>query len=237
MRRQLHSVTKMFVAWGFWMIFYYLRNQGFTWNHKRVYRVWKEEGLHLRKRPSRPKIRREYLDLIAPNSINEGWAMDFLSEWVIGGTGQSVRVINVIDECSRRALWTESHVSITGKKLTGILDKIIEWRGKPAYIRCDNGPEFICEHLKEWAKGKEIDIRNIQPGKPTQNGIVERLNGTLRNECLNLEWFESLQQLNQKLQEWSMTYNHQRPHSAIKFKTPAQFEEINHLLYYNLVTT
>jgi putative transposase len=235
LRAQLHSVTQTFVAWGFWMIFYYLRNQGFTWNHKRVYRVWKEEELHLRKRPSRPKLRREYLDLIAPNGINEGWAMDFLSEWVVGQEEQSVRVINVVDECSRRALWTEAHLSITGKKLSAILDKIIEWRGKPAYIRCDNGPEFICEHLKKWAEDKKIDLRYIQPGKPTQNGIIERLNGTLRTECLNLEWFGSLEYLNLKLQDWSMCYNQQRPHGAIKFKTPIQFEEKNPLLYYKPV--
>ena len=234
-RKQLQAVTRTFVAWGFWMIFHYLRNQGFTWNHKRVYRVWKEEGLNLRKRPSRPKLRREYLDLIAPNSINEGWAMDFLSEWVIGDGEQSVRVINVVDECSRRALWTEAHASITGKKLTDILDKIIEWRHRPAYIRCDNGPEFICEHLKKWAEDKKIEIRHIQPGKPTQNGIIERLNGTLRTECLNLEWFASLEHLNLKLQDWSMCYNQQRPHGSIKHKTPIQFEENNALLYYKPV--
>lgn len=132
-------MTALFVAWGFWMVFYYLRNQGFTWNQKRVYRVWKAEGLNLRKMPKRPKIRPEYLDLIAPNNINEGWAMDFLSEWVVNGSDQSVRVINIVDECSRRALWTEARGSITGQTLTDILEKVVEWRGKPAYIRCDIG--------------------------------------------------------------------------------------------------
>ena len=235
LRKQLHGVTATFVAWGFWMVFYYLRNQGFTWNHKRGHRVWKEEGLNLRKAPKRPKIRREFLGLIAPNGINEGWAMDFVSEWVIGRQEQSVRVINIVDECSRRALWTEAHHSITGKTLTDVLDKVIAWRGKPAYIRCDNGPEFICQHLQEWAKENTIEIRHIQPGKPSQNGIVERLNGTLRTECLNLEWFGSLEYINQKLQDWWMTYNEQRPHSSIKYLTPIQFEEKNKLLYYKAV--
>jgi putative transposase len=235
LRKQLRSVTQTFIAWGFWMIFHYLRNQGFRWNHKRVYRVWKEEGLNLRKQPQRPKIRREYLGLIAPNGINEGWAMDFLSEWVIGPQEQTVRVINIIDELSRRALWTEAHASITGQALTDILDKTIAWRGKPAYIRCDNGPEFICAHLKNWAGDNHIEIRYTQPGKPTQNGIIERLNGTLRTECLNLEWFESLEYLNQKLQEWWWIYNEQRPHSSIKHLTPVQFEAKNKLLYYKMV--
>jgi putative transposase len=235
LRDQLRLVTRTFVAWGFWMIFYYLRNQGFTWNHKRVYRVWKEEGLNLRKAPARPKIRREFLGLISPDGINEGWAMDFLSEWVVGPQEQSVRIINIVDELSRRALWTEAHHNISGKTLTDILDKVVAWRGKPAYIRCDNGPEFICRHLLQWAEKNRIEIRHIQPGKPTQNGIIERLNGTLRTECLNLEWFGSLEYLNQKLQEWWMTYNEQRPHSSIKHLTPIQFEEKNSLLYYKAV--
>lgn len=235
LRRQLRSVTTTFLAWGFWMVFYYLRNQGFTWNHKRVYRVWKEEGLHLRKMPKRPKIRREYLDLIAPNSINEGWAMDFLSEWVVGESDQSVRVINIVDECSRRALWTEARTSITGQTLVDILENVVQWRGKPAYIRCDNGPEFIGEALTKWAAGHNIELRHIQPGKPSQNGIVERLNGTLRTECLNLEWFPSLEYLNEKIQDWYMIYNEQRPHTAIKYLTPTQFEDQNQLLYFKLV--
>jgi putative transposase len=235
LRKQLQSVTTTYVAWGFWMVYHYLRNQNFDWNHKRVYRVWKECGLNLRKMPSRPKLRRMFLDLIAPNGINEGWAMDFLSEWVVGIEEQGVRVINIVDECSRRALWTEAYYSITGKILIDILEKAIAWRGKPAYIRCDNGPEFICKDLQEWAEGKGIEIRHIQPGKPTQNGIIERLNGTLRTECLNLEWFSSLEYLNQKLQDWWYIYNEQRPHSSIKFMPPAQFEEKYKLLYYKLV--
>lgn len=235
LRRQLRSVSTLFIAWGFWMVFHYLRNQGFTWNHKLVYRIWKEEGLHLRKVPKRPKIRREYLDLVAPGSINEGWAMDFLSEWVVGESGQSVRVINIVDECSRRALWTEAKGSITGEILADILEKVVKWRGKPAYIRCDNGPEFIGEVLKKWAQGHHIELRYIQPGKPTQNGIIERLNGTLRVECLNLEWFSSLEYLNEKIQEWFVVYNEQRPHSSIRYKTPTQFEDENQLLYFGLV--
>ena len=234
-RMRLHSLASLFVAWGFWMIFYYLRNQGFTWNHKRVYRIWKEEGLNLRKEPKRPKIRREYLDLLAPNEINAGWAMDFLSEWVVGEQGQSVRIINIVDECSRRALWTEAHMSITGATLTDILDKVVKWRGKPAYIRCDNGPEFIGDALKEWAGRHKIELRHIQPGKPSQNGIIERLNGTLRRECLNLEWFPSLEYLNEKIQQWCWTYNEQRPHSSLKRISPSRFEDKNNLLYFRPV--
>ena len=102
-----------------------------------------------------------------------------------------MRIINIIDEGSRRALWTEAHKSISGKKLTEILDHVVEYRVKPAYIRCDNGPEFISQKLELWAQEHQIELRFIQPGKPSQNGLIERLNKTLRTECLNLCWFTS----------------------------------------------
>lgn len=232
---QLKEVTTKYLAWGFWMVFHFLRNQGYIWNHKRVYRIWKAEGLHLRVVPKRPKLKRKFRDLLAPDKINEGWAMDFLSDWVVGHKEQKVRIINIMDECSRRALWTEAHRSITAKTLIEVLDKVVEWRGLPSYIRCDNGPEFISNKLKKWADDNQVEIRFIQPGKPTQNGLIERLNGTLRKECLNLEWFESIEQLNEHLQEWWKTYNTIRPHSSIGYKTPQQMETENPNLYFKLV--
>ncbi len=231
----LHQVTKRFVAWGFWMVFHYLRRQGHPWNHKKVYRIWKAEQLHLRLPPKRPKISRKYMDLLAPELINQGWAMDFLSDWVVGPGQQKVRIINIMDEASRKALWTEAHNSISAKTLTNILDKVVQWRGRPAYIRCDNGPEFISKRLREWAEDKKIEIRFIQPGKPSQNGLIERLNGTLRKECLNLEWFESIPKLNEQIQEWWHVYNTIRPHSSIGYKTPDEMEQVNKNFYFKPV--
>lgn len=231
---RLHSVIQQFIAWGFWMSFHYLRSQGYLWNHKRVYRVWKAEGMHLRKPSKRPKLRRLFQDLLAPEKVNEGWAMDFVSEWVIGEEQQRVRVINIMDEHSRKALWTEARKNIPAEDLTDILDKLVEWRGCPAYIRCDNGPEFISDKLKQWAVDNKVELRFIQPGKPTQNGLIERLNGTLRTECLNLEWFENLEHLNQRIQEWWYVYNYIRPHSSIEYKTPDKMEE-NSALYFKPV--
>ncbi len=231
----LHQISKRFVAWDFWMVFHYLRNQGHPWNHKKVYRIWKAEGLHLRLPPKRSKIKREYLDLLAPDQINFGWAMDFLSDWVVGPGQQKVRIINIMDECSRKALWTEAYTSISAKTLVEVLNQVIEWRGKPSYIRCDNGPEFISQRLKQWAKDQEIELRFIQPGKPSQNGLIERLNGTLRKECLNLEWFDSIPKLNQKIQQWWHIYNSIRPHSSIGHKTPDQMEKLNKNLYFKAV--
>jgi len=232
---QLHKVVKRFVAWGFWMVFHYLRKQGNSWNHKRVYRVWKEQGLNLRRPPQRKKIRRKYMNLIAPNQINEGWAVDFLSDWVVGPNEQAVRIINVIDEGSRKALWTHAHTNISAKTLCETLDQIVQWRGCPSYIRCDNGPEFISEKLRKWSEKNGVDIHFTQPGKPTQNGIIERLNGTLRKECLNLHWFQSLKKLNEQIEQWWWDYNSLRPHSSIDYLTPDEFELLNKNFYFTLV--
>lgn len=231
----LHRVTKRFIAWGFWLVFHYLRRQGHPWNHKRVYRIWKAECLHLRLPPKRPKIRRTYQDLLAPGRINEGWAVDFVSDWVVGPSQERVRIINIMDEYSRKALWTEAYSSISAKTLVEVLDKVKECRGLPAYIRCDNGPEFISNRLEDWAKEHQIELKFIQPGKPSQNGLIERLNGTLRTECLNLDWFKSIPQLNEQIQQWSVIYNTIRPHSSIDYLTPDELEQINHRLYFKPV--
>ena len=157
--------------------------------------------------------------------INQGWAMDFVSDWVVGPGQEKVRIINIMDECSRKALWTEAYSSISAKTLVEVLDKVVAWRGCPAYIRCDNGPEFISKRLEEWAKENKVELRFIQPGKPSQNGLIERLNGTLRTECLNLEWFESIPKLNEEIQEWWIVYNTIRPHSSIGYQTPDELEQ------------
>jgi len=231
----LESVIDQYVAWGFWMVFHFLRRQGHPWNHKRVYRVWKAAGLHLRKVPKRPKLKRKAWGIMSPAYLNQGWAMDFLSDWVVGQNQEKVRLINIVDECSRKALWTEAYKSIPAKTLIKILNRIIEWRGVPQYIRCDNGPEFISNELEKWATDLGIEIRFIQPGKPTQNGLIERLNGTLRRECLDLDWFENLAHLNQAVQGWWYTYNTIRPHSSIKYKTPDEFELNNQNFYFRAV--
>ena len=228
----LHQTTKRFVAWGFWLVFHFLRRQGYEWNHKRVYRVWKQEKLNLRLPVQRPKIRRVYQDLIAPDGINEGWAMDFVSDWTVGLNKEAARIINIMDEGSRKALWTQAYRSISAKTLTSVLDKVVEYRGCPKYIRCDNGPEFISKQLAQWAEKQQIELKFIQPGKPSQNGLIERLNKTLRVECLNLHWFKSLELLNQSIQNWSVQYNSQRPHQNLKFCTPDEYETNNQIFYY-----
>ena len=114
---------------------------------------------------------------------------------------------------------------------------MVEWRGCPRYIRCDNGPEFIAENLKRWAEKNSVKIKHIQAGKPTQNGIIERLNKTLRVECLNLQWCDSLAEVNQYLDDWLQTYNVVRPHSSIGFIPPDELEQSNKHLYFDPVSS
>lgn len=222
-------------AWGFRLIFAHLKHKGEKIGKRRAYRLYVAAKMSLHRMPKKPRIKRVFDELLPPKQINEGWAMDFLSEWVIGPNQQSVRVINVVDECSRKDLWVEAAHSITAAKLTQTLDQIGQMRGWPRYIRCDNGPEFISHTLQQWAQDKKIEIKYIQPGKPTQNGIIERLNGTVRKECLNLNWFNSLEEINEQLGQWYKSYNFDRPHSSLKYKTPASFENLNQNLYFKVV--
>lgn len=231
----LHWATRRFIAWGFWLVFYFLRRKGYEWNHKRVYRIWKAEELHLRLPARRPRIKRVYQELLSPDQINAGWAMDFVSDWTVGITKESVRIINIMDEKSRRALWTEAYRNISAKTLIEVLDKVVEYRGRPSYIRCDNGPEFISEKLAQWAAGNQVELKFIQAGKPSQNGLIERLNKTLRVECLNLHWFENLQKLNDSIQSWFVDYNTERPHEHLKRLTPLEYETENQDLYFKAV--
>ena len=161
--------------------------------------------------------------------------MDFVSDWVVGPGQEKVRIINIMDECSRKALWTEAHHSITAKKLTQVLDKVVQWRGHPEYIRCDNGTGIHFSRVAIVGRRKYCGYPFTQPGKPSQNGLIERLNGTLRTECLNLEWFVNIPQLNEKLQKWWMDYNTIRPHSSIGYKTPDELEQLNENLYFKAV--
>lgn len=220
--------------WGFRLLFYWCRNQGKKWNRKRVYRVYKTAKLNLRKARVRKKIKRVAINPLPAGQINEGWSMDFLSD-VLVSHERKVRILNILDECSRKVLLCFAATSISGRKLVKLLQNVIAQQGNPAYIRCDNGPEFISRSLERFAEENGIEIRFSQPGKPTQNGLVERLNGTQRNECLNLKYFKTVQEVQQDLDSWWNDYNFDRPHSALGYLTPQQFIDKNQNLYFNLV--
>ncbi len=219
---------------GFRLLYYSFRNEGKTWGENRVYRVYKAEKLNLRVLPHRKKIKRKALNMLPAKQINQGWSMDFLSD-VLEGEKKKVRILNILDEGSRKVLMTWGQYSISAKKLVDVLNELIQTHGVPSYLRCDNGPEFISKELKKFTDKHQIDLKFSAPGKPTQNGLVERLNGTLRKECLNLNYYRTLDHLQQDLDKWWNKYNFERPHSSLGYLTPQKFIDNNQNLQFQLV--
>lgn len=200
--------------WGFALCFLYLRNvKGYRWNHKRVYRIYRELELNLRIKPKR-RLKRDKPDALSvPTAVNQVWSMDFMSDSLVDG--RLLRTFNVIDDYNREGLGIEVDLSLPSARVIRSLEQIIEWRGRPAAIRMDNGPEYIAQSLVEWANDRKITLLYIQPGKPTQNAYIERFNRTARHEWLDLHLFESVEQAQLLATQWLWTYNNERPSMAI----------------------
>ncbi len=206
--------------WGFGLCFLHLRNvKGYKWNHKRVYRIYCELEMNLRIKPRKRINRDKPEQLNVPAAINQVWSMDFMHDQL--QNGRSVRLFNVIDDFNREGLGMEIDFSLPSERVIRALEQIIEWRGCPDAIRCDNGPEYISKTLQRWAKLKNITLRYIQPGKPQQNGDVERYNRTVRYDWLNQHLFESLGQMREFATKWLWCYNNERPNMGIGGITPA----------------
>lgn len=217
----LIRLTQSQVNWGFGLCFLFLRNvKKFRWNHKRVYRIYKELELNLRIRP-RKRLKRDKPDaLVVPNAINECWSMDFMHDQL--GDGRSFRLFNVIDDFNREGLTIEADFSLPAPRVIRALDQIIEWRGKPKRIRSDNGPEYISDLLKTWAEKHSIMLDFIQPGNPQQNAYVERYNRTVRYDWLAQHIFNSIHQVQEYATQWLWIYNNERPNMGIGGMTPIQ---------------
>ncbi|WP_139834154.1 IS3 family transposase [Marivita cryptomonadis] len=217
----LLGLTKAKKTWGFGLCFLYLRNvQGHGWNHKRVYRIYRELELNLRIKP-RKRLKREKPDELAvPEAPNEVWSMDFMADRL--GDGRQFRLLNVLDDFNREGLGIEVDFSLPAERVVRALNRIIEWRGPPGTIRVDNGPEYVSSTLTIWAEKQGITLTYIQPGKPQQNAYVERYNRTVRHEWLDLYIFESIEEVQQIATEWLWSYNHERPNMGNGGMTPAQ---------------
>lgn len=207
--------------WGFGLCFLYLRNvKGYGWNHKRVYRIYRELELNLRIRPHKRLIREKPQALAVPPDINQCWSMDFMHDQL--SDGRSIRLFNVIDDFNREALAIDIDFSLPAARVVRALNQVIEWRGKPVAIRSDNGPEYISQCLKDWATEHEIRLDYIQPGNPQQNAYIERYNRTVRYDWLSHYLFESIEEVQNYATDWMWTYNHARPNMALGGITPKQ---------------
>lgn len=207
--------------WGFGLCFLFLRNvKGYLWNHKRVYRIYCELELNLRIKPKKRLIREKPEPLTVPEMINECWSMDFMHDRLSDGRGY--RLFNVIDDFNREGLGIEIDLSLPSERVIRSLDRIIEWRGKPKAIRCDNGPEYLSHTMQEWAKKQAIKLQYIQPGNPQQNAYIERYNRTVRYDWLGLYLFESIAAVQDFATKWLWTYNNERPNMGLGGITPIQ---------------
>lgn len=205
---------------GFWMSFYRLRLMGYDWNHKRVYRVYTSLKLNIRRRAKKRLPARVKQELFQPAQPNQVWSIDFMHDslW----DGRSYRLLNIIDDYNRQVLAIEADTSLPVLRLLRVLQRLKEVHGLPHMIRVDNGPEFISHKLDDWCKENKVQLTFIQPGKPTQNAYIERMNGSLRRELLNAYVFKTISEVREKTEEWMLDYNTNRPHKSLNYNTPMQ---------------
>lgn len=217
----LHQLVDKHPTIGFWKCYYRLRRKGFNCNHKKLYRVYTMLRLNVRRKAKRRVPQRIKEPLMAPETINQGWSMDFMCDSLVDG--RRFRLLNIIDDYNRESLAIEIDTSLPALRVIRALQQLIERRAKPNTIRVDNGPEFISDRLQQWCVENQIRLQFIQPGKPMQNGFVERNNGSLRKELLDAYLFYSLPEVRQMAQEWQQDYNYQRPHESLGNIPPVEF--------------
>lgn len=210
-------------AWGCPQLHRQLRHAGHRINHKRTERLYRENGLSLRRRRRRRLPQRERQSLVQPLQPNRCWSLDFMGDTL--ANGRAYRTLNVIDDCARDALAVEIDFSLTGLRVVRLLDRLVEWHGRPEIIRSDNGPEFTGKEVQDWARKNGVQWQFTQPGCPAQNAYIERFNGTYRAEVLNAHQFVSLEDARHTTENWIKVYNEERTHSAIGHLPPRVFKQ------------
>jgi len=216
-------LTTKHPAIGFWQCCYRLWNKDHWWNHKRIYRVYTDMKLNIRRRAKKRLPERVKQPLSIPTAPNQVWSIDFMSDSLVDG--RKFRLLNIIDDFNRESLAMEVDTSLPSLRVIRVLEKLIRERGCPANLRCDNGPEFISHKLEEWCSEKKISLLFIQPGRPMQNAYIERNNGSIRRELLNAYLFNSLAEVRMLSEEWRQDYNTERPHKSLGYLSPLKYAE------------
>ncbi len=220
-RKRINEIAQVRIRYGYWRIFILLRREGWLDNHKRVYRIYKEEGLNLRsKRPKRNKAASHRLERLQLAGINECWSMDFVADQLFDG--KKFRALTVVDNFSRMCLSIHIGKSLKGEDVVAVMERFKQEQGTPKRIQVDNGSEFISKALDKWAYENKVTLDFSRPGKPTDNAFIESFNGSFRDECLNVNWFLSMEDAQDKIERWRKEYNHYRPHSSLADSTPEQ---------------
>lgn len=221
--KALTDLTDKHAAIGFWQCCYRLWNKGYSWNHKKIYRVYTSMKLNIRRRAKKRLPERVKLPLTIPDQPNKVWSLDFMSDSL--SDGRKFRLLNIIDDFNRESLAIEVDTSLPALRVIRVLNRIISQRGRPSNIRTDNGPEFISHLLQDWCEENRVTLQYIQPGKPMQNGFIERKNGSLRRELLNAYIFYRLSEVREMCDIWRLDYNTERPHKSLGYLSPNIFAE------------
>ncbi len=214
----LERLTTKHPAIGVWQCHHRMRLMGHGWNFKRVYRVYTAMGLNIRRRAKKRLPARVKQALFQPSAPDQVYSIDFMHDslW----DGRTYHLLNVIDDYNREVLAIEVDTSLPALRVIRVLERIKAMRPLPKMIRVDNGPEFISAKLDHWCREQGITLTYIQPGKPTQNAYIERLNGSIRRELLSAYVFRTLSEVREKADEWMNDYNHHRPHKALGYRPP-----------------
>ena len=223
LREKLKELAEKRRRFGSPRLYYLLRREGHVVNHKRVERVYRQEGLSLRLKRRRKRAIQPRVSMERPIQPNERWSMDFVSDQLFWG--RRFRCLTIVDDTSKEAPAIEVDVSLTGERITETLDRLAFTQGLPKVLRMDNGPEFQSKALDEWAYRNGVQLEYIRPGKPTDNAYIESFNGKFRDECLNESWFTSLEEAKKTIESWRVDYNENRPHSALGGIPPREFRE------------
>jgi putative transposase len=227
LRLRLRELATSRVAYGYRRLHVLFRREGWAINHKRVYRLYRAEGLVMRKKTPRRRVacvKREIRP--AALSRNECWSIDFVSDQLFDN--RRLRVLVVIENYTRECLVLDANARIRGIDVVAALERITPAQGFPKRIKVDNGPEFISKDLDRWAYWNHVELDFSRPGTPSDNALVEAFNSRFRQECLNQHWFLSMEDAETKLSAWQKEYNTDRPHSALGYRTPQEFKPDEH---------
>jgi putative transposase len=220
-RRRLRKLSETRRRFGCPRLHIMLRREGFMINHKRTERIYRQEGLALRIRRRKKMASLLRTEIPRPNYANHIWSMDFMRDNLAGG--RTIKVLSVVDEYTRKCFRIEVDTSINGVRVARVLSEIAQMEDLPEVIVIDNGPEFISNALDAWAYQRGVKLTFIRPGKPVENAYIESFNGRLRDECLNENWFLTLEHARRIIEKWRIDYNTARPHSSLGNLTPEEF--------------
>jgi putative transposase len=223
LRNRIAELATMKRRYGYRRIHVLLCREGWSVNHKRTYRLYREQGLMVRKRKRKRIGLTERLVVPAAQTPNQSWSMDYVADGLIDG--RKLRALTVVDDFTRECLAIEVDTSLPGSRVVAVLERLRDLRGLPSSITVDHGPEFEGQVLDAWAYKRNVRLAFIRPGKPVDNCYIESFNGRLRDECLNEHWFMSMQHARSTIEAWRVEYNTERPHSSLDDQTPEEFRD------------